>query len=110
MEFEFATAGRLVFGGGAFARLGTLAAELGSRALLVGGKSAQRVDEARALLAGIGIEAQALSIASEPTIDDARRGVELARSSSANLVIAVGGGSPLDAGKAIAALVENGGD
>jgi alcohol dehydrogenase class IV len=46
----------------------------------------------------------------EPTIDIVRQGVQLAREEGCDVVIAVGGGSAIDAGKAIAALLTNGGD
>ena len=46
----------------------------------------------------------------EPTTDDARHAVEAARDAGCDLVVAVGGGSPLDLGKAAAALLANGGD
>jgi alcohol dehydrogenase class IV len=42
-------------------------------------------------------------------VDDVDRGVELARAAGADLVIGVGGGSAIDAAKAIAGLLTNGG-
>jgi alcohol dehydrogenase class IV len=46
----------------------------------------------------------------EPTVDVARAGVARAAAARCDGVVALGGGSALDAGKAIAALVANGGD
>jgi alcohol dehydrogenase class IV len=46
----------------------------------------------------------------EPTIELVRRGVEFAQSEGCKFVIAFGGGSAIDAGKAIAALLTNRGD
>ncbi|WP_052388383.1 iron-containing alcohol dehydrogenase [Dactylosporangium aurantiacum] len=46
----------------------------------------------------------------EPTVDDARDAVAAARAHGADVVVAVGGGSVLDLGKAVAALLGNGTD
>jgi len=110
MRFELATATRIVFGAGALAELGSLCAELGRRALVVTGKDPARAERARKLLAEKQISSSLLCIGAEPTTEDARRGLELARGAGCDLVLGVGGGSALDAGKAIAALLANGGD
>jgi alcohol dehydrogenase class IV len=101
MRFEFATATRIVFGEGALAEVPAAARELGTRALLVTGRSRERA----ALPA-----AATFAVEGEPTVDVVRRGVEAARETGADLVIALGGGSAIDAGKAIAALAANDGD
>jgi len=110
MRFEFATATRIVFGPGSLDELPGIAGALGRRALLVSGKSRERASGARQRLAGAGLECVGFTIESEPTVDDARRGAALARSEGIQLVVACGGGSALDGGKAIAALAANPGD
>jgi alcohol dehydrogenase class IV len=49
-------------------------------------------------------------VAGEPTLDTARSAVAKARDAGADLVVAIGGGSVLDLGKAVAMLLGNGGD
>ena len=110
VRFEFATATRIVFGPGSLAELGPLVAPLGSRALLVTGRTPTRAEAARERLASAGVASLAFAIAAEPTVQDVRRGTEMARAEGAEIVVACGGGSAIDAGKAIAALVGNGGD
>jgi alcohol dehydrogenase class IV len=110
VKFEFATAARIVFARGALGELGALASGLGRRALVVGGRTSERAERVRALLLERGLESALLSIEREPTTDDARRGVALAREAECDMVVAIGGGSAIDAGKAVAALVANGGD
>lgn len=99
--FEFATAGRIIFGAGTFAQLDGIAAGYGKRPLVVSGK----VTRKRRALTGT-----TFTVASEPTIDLVRKGVEAFRDGGCDLVIAVGGGSAIDAGKAIAAAAANPGD
>jgi alcohol dehydrogenase class IV len=49
-------------------------------------------------------------VSAEPTTSLVERGLELARREACDLVMAIGGGSPMDAGKAIAALLTNPGE
>ena len=110
MRFEFAAAGRIVFGAGALEGIGALAAEIGSRALLVTGRGTGRSARLRELLSAAGVSVARYAVDGEPTIDCVRAGTEAARSTDCSLVIGFGGGSAIDAGKAIAALLTNGGD
>jgi alcohol dehydrogenase class IV len=110
LRFEFATATRIVFGPGAVADLGAIAAPLGRRALLVTGRAPERAEAARARLSSAGVATVGLAIPSEPTVEDVRRGTDLGRGEGVDLVVACGGGSAIDAGKAVAALLGNGGD
>jgi alcohol dehydrogenase class IV len=51
-----------------------------------------------------------LAVSGEPTVELVREGVHFARRERCEAVVAMGGGSALDAGKAVAALVTNAGD
>ena len=110
MRFELATATRIVFGPGSLAELGAIASALGRRALLVGGRSPQRARPAHERLAAAGVGVEPFALAGEPTVDDVRRGRAVGRGAGVELVVACGGGSVIDAGKAIAALLGNDGD
>jgi len=103
--FEFATAGRVVFGEGSVGQVPAAAAALGKRVLLVTGSTPQRAESLRQALSGAGLSVIDFAIASEPTVDLIRRAPR-----DCDLVVACGGGSVLDAGKAIAALATNPGD
>lgn len=103
--FEFATAGRVVFGAGVATQVAAVAAGLGSRALVVTGGDPQR-----AALAGARVEGEAWVVRGEPTVADITTGVAFARARGCDVVVAIGGGSALDAGKAIAALLTNEGE
>ena len=105
MRFEFATATRIIFGQGTAADLPALAGSLGKRALVVTGSSRER---AAALVSEC--EAQTFSVACEPTVEMIRNGARLAREAESDVVISIGGGSVIDAGKAIAAIATNGGE
>src|SRR6266516_2974749 len=105
--FEFATAGKILAGAGRAAELPGVVAGLGSRVLVCTG-----ADPARhgGLLAGLGLPAVVFAVGAEPTVALARAGVAAAREHGADVVAAVGGGSVLDLGKAVAMLLGNGGD
>lgn len=107
MRFEFATAQRVVFGEGVGRELGSLARPLGQRALVVTGRHPERH---AALAESLEMPHVFFPIAGEPTVEGIREGVAQARRIGADLVIAIGGGSVLDGGKAIAALAVNVGD
>jgi alcohol dehydrogenase class IV len=103
--FEFATAHRIVFGEGALRQVPAAAASMGRRALLVTGASPHRAAPLRTALEAAHVSAVPFSVPGEPTLDLIRSAPR-----DCDLVIAFGGGSALDAGKAIAALLTNPGD
>ncbi len=105
--FEFFTAARIVFADGAAERLGELARPLGSRALLVvGGASAEHSGLLGRLREQLPVVAEA-RCGREPRIEDVDRAVSGARAARCDLVVAVGGGSVLDCGKAASGMITN---
>ena len=109
MKFEFATAARIVFGPGTLAEAGQLAGEWGRRATVVTGRNPARAQPLLAYLAAAGIATEVVTIGHEPSTDDVARGVASARAFRADSVIGFGGGSAIDAAKAIAGLLTNDG-
>lgn len=109
MPFEFATATRVIFGAGALNQLGPAAAAFGHRALVVIGSKLNRVRPALDQLASHGVSPVLFQAAGEPTIALAEEGAAAAQREACALVVAIGGGSAIDAGKAIAALATNAG-
>ncbi len=104
MPFEFATAARIVFGPGSVSQLAQILQELGvSRPLVVTGQHGPR---GPAGFANDG--ASMFRIPGEPTVELVRQGSAAARSCDA--IVAMGGGSVIDGGKAIAAMAANPGD
>jgi alcohol dehydrogenase class IV len=107
MEFEFATAGRVIVGVGRADELGTVVAGLGSRAMVLTGSNPARH---AGLLSKLNLPSTLSTVDSEPTVEAARAAVAAARDHGADVIVAIGGGSVLDLGKAVAVLLTNGGD
>jgi len=109
--FELATAGRIVFGAGRVVELGAMVRALpAGRVLLVTGRTPGRASAAVASLRESGLETTLFQVPGEPSVELVREGVAAAKQARADAVVACGGGSALDAGKAIAALATNPGD
>ena len=109
MKFEFATAARIVFGAGKVNDAGAIAKEFGRRALVVTGHDSRRAERILAGLKSSGVGAVMFSVAGEPELATVERGTVLARAEHCDLVIGFGGGSALDAAKAVAAMLTNDG-
>lgn len=100
--FEIASPGRVVFGRGCRSQTGPALQALGARRiLLVTGRSPDRGDRLCATLSSSVVR---LAIPSEPTIAMVEAGRALVLREKCEAVVALGGGSAIDAGKAIAAL------
>lgn len=103
MSFEFATATRIIFGAGGRFDLPSAAASFDGPGLLVTGKETARTEWIRTSR----LVVQEFSVPAEPDIELVSQGARIARKAGARIVIACGGGSVIDAGKAIAALATN---
>ena len=106
MSFEFTAPSRIIFGAGTLADIGPIATAIGKRVLVVESGSG-RAEPLMELLRESGIVASTFEVAGEPTAALVEGGAELARRERYELVIAFGGGSVIDAGKAMAALLTN---
>lgn len=109
MNFEFATATRIMFGAGKLAELGGLTRGFGRRGLVVSGARPGPVDQVGSLLQAGGQSVTRFGVSGEPTLAVVEQGIKLARTKRCEFVVAIGGGSVLDAGKAIAAMLANDG-
>ena len=115
MNFEFYNPTRLKFGAGTLSRLGQVASEYGKKALIVtGGGSVKRngvFDRAVESLKSADMAyAECAGVEPNPRVSSVRRGVKVAREEGCDVVIAIGGGSAMDASKVIAAGVLYDGD
>lgn len=102
MRFEFATAARILFGEGTLREAADAARGFGPRTLVVCGRSG-RESRLTALLA----DPVTFQISGEPSAGDVQNGAAFARAEGCSSVVGFGGGSAIDAAKAIAALALN---
>src|SRR6516165_9370181 len=110
MTFEFATAGRILFGRGKSQQIPTLARDLGRRALVVLGGSGRGREALTEGLSDAGVRPVVFYVSGEPTTDLVDQATGIARAEGCDLVISVGGGSVIDAGKAVAGMLANPGE
>jgi alcohol dehydrogenase class IV len=105
MRFEFATATRIIFGEATASALPELIRTFGTRPMVVTGASSER---AASLIAAL--NAETFAVPGEPTVELVREGALLVQRAGCDVIISIGGGSAIDAGKAIAAIAMNGGE
>ena len=110
MHFEFATAGKILFGPGTLDRVAPAAAHMGRRVFLATGGSGRGAAALRNQLADAGLESVDFGVAGEPTVSMAQQAIRQARQAKADLVIALGGGSTIDLAKVVAVMLTNPGD
>ncbi|MHA2365700.1 MAG: iron-containing alcohol dehydrogenase [Candidatus Hodarchaeales archaeon] len=109
MLFDFLHTPDIKFGKGQFSKIGPIISQYGAKALMVVNKSAleaQSVNETLESLSDFKIKMIPMYVKGEPEIEVIDRGIRIGF--EADVVIGIGGGSALDAGKAIAGLIPNG--
>jgi alcohol dehydrogenase class IV len=107
LNFEFTAPTRVIFGCGAIAKIPQLIGGKGKRILLVTGKSSARATPITDKLTLVECKVSHYTIEGEPTIETVEKGVDIARDGECQLIVGIGGGSVIDASKAIAALAPN---
>jgi len=107
MRYEFQTASQIIFGQGTLKEAGKHAKQWGRKALVVTGAKARRSEVLLQALEEAHIRVRTLAVSGEPDVAVAAQGAQLARDFGAEMVIGIGGGSVIDAAKAIAGLARN---
>lgn len=107
MRFEFSTANRIIFGEGVSKDLFSISKDLGRRPFIVTGSNPERLKDT---LRDFDSDVTLFPVMGEPTIELVRKILAIAREARPDHIIAIGGGSVIDTGKAVAILVTNGGD
>lgn len=115
MNFEFYNPTRLIFGAGALSRLGEMATRYGQKALIVTGSGSVKrsgvFDRAFSSLKAAGVSVvECAGVEPNPRITSVRRGAQIARDKNCDVIIALGGGSTMDASKVMAAAFYYDGD
>ena len=104
---------RLIVGPGTIGRIGEIAASYGKSALLVTGSEALErsghLSQMLGDLKAVGMHVHQYRIAGEPSPAMVDQAVTDLKSKAVEVVLAIGGGSVLDAGKAIAAMLKENG-
>lgn len=107
-RFDYFMPTKMVYGQGVVREAGSSLA-LGQKALIVTGRSSARLtgalDDVLAVLPGEHVIYD--EVENNPSVDTVMQGGALARKEGCDYVIAIGGGSPVDAAKAMAVLAVN---
>ena len=109
-KFEFSTSDRIIFGNGSLSRVAALAPNFGKRALIVCGSGSVSLENLFKFLNDAGVPGEIFRVEDEPDLTVIKAGLEKVKLAQCDFVIGYGGGSVMDTGKAIAALMTNPGD
>jgi alcohol dehydrogenase class IV len=110
VNVSFTAPKRTVFGRGSRDQAPDLISELGRRVLIVRGRSVPWVETCIQDLISRDLVVETVMANDEPDLDILRRLREQARSFDADIVVAIGGGSVIDLGKALSGLIPSEGD
>jgi alcohol dehydrogenase class IV len=110
MKIDFSTSNRIIFGIGEFRKISELIKDWGSRVFVVRGNNPTYGKSFFEIVEGLGLDITYFSVSKEPDINMLGSAVQLARENRCEFVIGFGGGSVIDTGKAISALLNNDGD
>lgn len=108
--FQFMTATRIIFGEGALPNSLSILNQYGYSVLLVSGKERERSRIITQYLNAQNMRYQHVAITGEPNITMVEETAILGRRFKPDMVVAIGGGSVIDMGKALAAIIPNQGN
>lgn len=115
MKFDYYLPVNLIFGSGKIEGLGTYTRQYGHKALIVTGRNSTKksglLEKSITLLKESGIDSVVFDqVEPNPTTTTAYAGAALIKSKDCDVVVGLGGGSIMDAAKAISFLAVNDGD
>jgi alcohol dehydrogenase class IV len=109
LHFEFATSNHILFGPGSVSKVPEAAQVLGRRPFVLHDLSGL-ADPLIEQLKTLGLTSLPFPVRGEPTVQSVMNALHAARERACDIVIAIGGGSTLDTGKAVAVMLTNPGD
>lgn len=108
MDFQYFVPVRIVSGENCVRKYGEIMKPFGGQALIVTGQSSAKNGALEDAVFALNQNGQKYvvydSVPNNPTVKSVEEGAELARRIGADFIVAIGGGSPMDAAKAIAML------
>ncbi|MFB0526127.1 MAG: iron-containing alcohol dehydrogenase [bacterium] len=112
METIFYSPTRIIFGEGSLKRVGEEAKKFGEKVLIVTGKSSAKksgsLDEVVNLVTSHNLRVEVFNkVEPDPSVETVEEGAKFAKKCAVDVVIGLGGGSPMDAAKGIALLMTN---
>ncbi|MCI1305100.1 MAG: iron-containing alcohol dehydrogenase [Lachnospiraceae bacterium] len=115
MNFSYFLPVNIVFGAGKIKQAGTLAKQYGRKALIVTGRSSAKksgvYDKVNDSLEQAGLQTVLFDrVSQNPLTTTAVEGAEMAKMEGCDVIVAIGGGSIMDAAKGIAFMAINDGD
>lgn len=115
IEFNYNLPVNILFGCDKINELGRETAKYGKKALIVTGKRSSKesglLEKSVELLANEGIDGVIFNeVTRNPLVSTVHQGAEIAKKENCDVVVALGGGSIMDAAKAIALIADNGGN
>lgn len=112
MEFKFSMPTEIHFGNDVILKNKEVFSTMGSKALIVTGRSSAKkngsYDDVKKALSNTGVEYLLFDEVEEnPSLETIEKGSDIGKMNRVDFVIGIGGGSPMDAAKAIAVFIKN---